>query len=62
MSGNFNSIKWGNSLGIEDKVESKGLLDILSYACQAAVRRPKIAVRAFARLTGMVWSIDGGSG
>ena len=58
-TGSFNSIKWNNSQSLESKVNSQERSVLLRYTLQASLARPGLAFDAFAKLTHMVWGLDG---
>ena len=58
-TGSFNSIKWSSSQDLERKVNEAGRAKLLQYTAQAAIARPGLAFDAFARLTSLVWGLDG---
>lgn len=57
FSGTFNSIKYSNP-DLRLKVDEQGMKSILQYTFDACIHSPKIAVKAIAKLTCIVWAVE----
>ncbi|HIX05108.1 MAG TPA: hypothetical protein H9865_03210 [Candidatus Fournierella pullicola] len=58
-TGSFNSIKWSSSQDLETKVNETSPAKLLQYTAEAVIARPGLSFDAFARLTSLVWGLDG---
>lgn len=56
-SGNFNVLKFSVDESVFDKVEEESAIKILGYTAEAVASSPAIALRAFSRLTCLVWGV-----
>ena len=57
FSGIFNSIKYSNP-DLRLKVDEQGMKSILQYTFDACIHSPKVALKAIAKLTCIVWTVD----
>lgn len=56
--GSFNNIKWSGTIDNE-KIDALTYGDVLRYTCQCFRYAPKASFEALAKLTDMVWAVDG---